>query len=256
MAQTLASIGIYVAHGASGIIERDGETVLKRPFPNNDSSRQEHLGLHHCIVRMLSWDYEQDILKLEYMRNGNLKSYLDSNYCSVENKIRWVKQAADAFQLIERGNPGLYSAKGIPSQFLHSKSVIHCNIKPDNFLLDEDLHLKISDFAGSSLSGSRALVCGSSRFLRPTMPGTPCEVQDDIFGLGSTIYTIITGTEPFGELESAEVEARFWAAEFPDTSDVLFGDVIRSCWSGRASIEQVCSYIETSVRQMRESEQL
>ncbi|KAI5238642.1 hypothetical protein E4T43_07273 [Aureobasidium subglaciale] len=132
MAQTLASIGIYVAHGVSGIIERDGETVLKRPYPNNDSSRQEveieariyqHLDLHPCIVRMLSWDHEQNILRLEYMRNGNLKSYLDSNYCSVENKIRWVKQAADAIQPIAQGYSGLHSAKGIPSNSFFTAKV-------------------------------------------------------------------------------------------------------------------------------------
>ncbi|KAI5263154.1 hypothetical protein E4T47_09117 [Aureobasidium subglaciale] len=132
MTQTLVAISTYVAHEASGIIERDGETVLKRPYPNNDSSRQEveiearidqHLGLHPCILRMLSWDLEQDILELEYMRNGNLKSYLDSNYCSVENKILWVKQAVDAIQPIAQGYSGLHSAKGIPSNSFFTAKV-------------------------------------------------------------------------------------------------------------------------------------
>jgi hypothetical protein len=41
MAQTIHAIGTYVAHGASGIVERQEEVVTKRPWPNNDSSLQE-----------------------------------------------------------------------------------------------------------------------------------------------------------------------------------------------------------------------
>lgn len=129
--------------------------------------------------------------------------------------------------------------------------MIHCDVKPDNFLLDENLDLKVCDFAGSSLQGSRALVCSSTRFWRPTLPKTPCDAQDDIFGLGSTIYMILTGKEPFGDLESDEVEMRFSAAEFPDTVGLLFDDVMQACWRGRASIEEVRGLIETGTRKMQ-----
>jgi serine/threonine protein kinase len=134
--------------------------------------------------------------------------------------------------------------------------VIHCDIKPDNLLLDEKLDLKVCDFAGSSLHGSKALVCSSTRFWRPTPPGTPCDAQDDIFALGSTIYTILTGIEPFGDLKSDDVEARFSSAEFSDTSNLPFDEVMQSCWRGHASIEQVCSSIEESIRKSHESDKL
>ena len=137
---------------------------------------------------------------------------------------------------------------------MHSKGVIHCDIKPDNLLLDDDLNLRVCDFAGSSLQGSKALVCSSTRLWRPTLPRTPCDAQDDIFGLGSTIYMITTGKEPFGELESDEVEARFSAAEFPDTEGLLFAEAMQACWRGSASIEEVCVLIETGTLEMRKPE--
>jgi serine/threonine protein kinase len=133
--------------------------------------------------------------------------------------------------------------------------VIHCDIKPDNLLLDENLDLKICDFAGSSLQGSKALVSSSTRFWRPALPKTPCDAQDDIFGLGSTIYTILTGHEPFGELESDEVEARFSSADFPDTSGLPFDEAMQSCWRGCASIQKIRSSIETSERQMQKPDE-
>jgi serine/threonine protein kinase len=128
--------------------------------------------------------------------------------------------------------------------------MVHCDIKPDNLLLDEHLNLKVCDFAGSSLQGSKALVASSTRFWRPTLPKTPCDTQNDIFGLGSTIYMILTGKEPFEELESDEVEARFSSTDFPDTSNLFFGEVIQACWRGHTSIQEVCSSIESSMRQM------
>lgn len=108
MAQTIHALGTYVAHGASGVVEREAEVVTKQPWPNNDSPLQEleieariyqHLGSHPRVVPFSSWDREQSILRTKYMKNGNLKSYINSNQCSTEEKIRWVKQAADAIEV-------------------------------------------------------------------------------------------------------------------------------------------------------------
>jgi hypothetical protein len=105
MAQTIHAIGTYIAHGASGIVERQGDFVTKQPWPNNDSSLQEleieariyqHLGSYPRVVPFLSWDPERSILRTKYMENGNLKSYISSHQGSNEGKFRWIKQAADA----------------------------------------------------------------------------------------------------------------------------------------------------------------
>lgn len=194
-------------------------------------------------------DYDQSILRTIYMQKGNLKSYINSNQCSTEEKCRWVKQTADTIQVLHTTTQKVLS-KLSSKQFLHSQGVIHCDIKPDNLLLDENLDLKVCDSAGSSLQGSKALVSSSTRFWRPTLPRTPCDAQDDISGLGSTIYMILTGQEPFGESESDEVEARFSSADFPDTSGLPFDEVMQACWRGRASVQEVCSSIKSSTRQM------
>jgi serine/threonine protein kinase len=254
--EAMFSMGEYVAHGASGVVEQREGVVTKRPYPNNASSLEEleieariyqHLGSHPRVVEFFSWDHEQSILRTKYMKNGNLKSFITSNQPSTEEKFRWIKQAGDTVQVLQKiRSKALLELSS--AQFLHSKGVIRCDIKPDNFLLDDNLDLKVCDFAGSSLYGSKALVCGSTRFWRPTLPKTPCDSQDDIFALGSTIYLILTGKEPFKELESTEVETRFSAAEFSDTSTLPFDEVMQSCWGGCASIREVCTSIETSMQ--------
>jgi len=64
----------------------------------------------------------------------------------------------------------------------------------------------------------------------------------------------VTGTEPFDKLESDQVEARFSAAEFPETEGLLFAEAMQACWRGSAAIEEVCGLIEKSTREMRELE--
>jgi hypothetical protein len=65
---------------------------------------------------------------------------------------------------------------------------------------------------------------------------------------------ILTGKEPLAELDSAEVEAKFLSATFPDTSNLSFDEVMQSCWRTRASIEQVCTSMEKSIRISLESD--
>lgn len=117
MAQVIPSIGKYLAHGASGILERSGDVATKRPYPTNDFSLQElrieariyqHLGSHPRVVRFLSWDDEQSVLEIQYMENGDLKSFLDSHQCSTRDKIRWINQAADAIQAFHTTKPTLF----------------------------------------------------------------------------------------------------------------------------------------------------
>lgn len=111
---TIDSIGEFFAYGVTGLTEREEEVVIKRPWPNNDDSLPEleveariyqHLGPHSRIVSFLSWDSERSMLKTRYMKNGNLNSYITSHQCSVEEKIRWVEQAADAIQACHTREP-------------------------------------------------------------------------------------------------------------------------------------------------------
>jgi serine/threonine protein kinase len=166
--EAMFSMGEYVAHGASGVVEQRERVVTKRPYSNNASLEEleieariyRHLGPHPREVKISSWDHEEFIPRTEYMKNGNLKSFINSNQSSTEKKSRWIKQAGDTVQVLQKA-----LLKPSPAQFLHSQSVIRCDIKPDNFLLDENLDLKVCDFAGSSLYGSKALVCWLHAFL-------------------------------------------------------------------------------------------
>jgi serine/threonine protein kinase len=137
---------------------------------------------------------------MEYLENGNLRDYIRKNYAIItsELRLRWAKQAAEGLQI------------------LHSVNVVHCDISPRNFLLDGDLNLKISDFAGSSLSGSIPSAYANTRYRHPDGHwDIPPRFEDDIFGLGSLIYFIMTNNYPYEEVSSDDVERLYKDRQFP-----------------------------------------
>ncbi|KAJ0162037.1 Cytoplasmic tyrosine-protein kinase BMX [Colletotrichum tanaceti] len=227
--------GKLVGWGTTGVAQLTSTgVVVKTPWEGEDAAQcrkdmltearvYQRLGRHPRLVALLDWDPEHYTLTLEYMPNGSLRDYLkaDPNGISAVQRLTWAKEAAEGVQL------------------LHSANVIHCDVGPRNFLVGGDLGLRIADFSGSSLDGSRASACPGIRFTRPGFDWrTAPRVQDDIFSLGSTIYTLIMGQEPFRELDSDEVETRYAAHTFPDVTDQPCSDIVQACWEGSISSAQ------------------
>jgi serine/threonine protein kinase len=236
--------GDFLGKGATAILERlpSGE-VIKTPTPNpffpnqEEDCRQnmcleaqiyERIGEHPRVPKLIKWDPDECCLTMEYLENGNLGDYVEKNYETIapELRLRWAKQASEGLQV------------------LHSIGVIHCDISPRNFLLDCDLNLKISDFAGSSLSGSETSTYADTRFRHPCDLETPPRFSDDIFGLGSLIYFLMTNNYPYEEVPSDEVEKLYGSRQFPEVTHLMCGDIIERCWHQQVDAAQLCDYFK------------
>ena len=103
---------------------------------------------------------------------------------------------------------------------LHRQNVIHRDIKPANLHQGEDGVLRLLDF-GVALSGRepaalRTLHAGTPSFINPeqwgfkgrgaasshgdTPAAEPPDAQSDLFALGVTLYQLLTGKLPYGEV--------------------------------------------------------
>lgn len=224
--------GEMLAWGGTAILERlPSGTVMKTPIPNpycrpeeEDHRRNMRLeaqiyariGEHPRVPKLIQWDHTTCCLEMEYLENGNLKEYVLQNHQNITPQIRlqWSRQAAEALAV------------------LHGFEVMHCDLSPRNFLLDSHLNVKIADFGGASLCGAEPSATPATRFRHPGYDwNVPPVFGDDIFSLGSLIYFIMTGSYPYKEVSSDEVEKLYEARQFPDVSTISCGSIIMQCWS-------------------------
>ncbi|KAJ5932625.1 kinase domain containing protein [Penicillium verrucosum] len=226
--------GQFISGGLTGIVELLGDgTVLKSPFPDaemenhildiaKEASIYHRLGPHERLVRILG--HSRDGLILEYMKNGDLKTYLQAqNSIPVSLKLKWAHQIAN--------------------------DILHCDIKPRNFLLDATLNIKIIDFSGSSLDGSKPASGKGTRFYLPRYWRDLPTVATDLFALGSTLYEVFQRTSPYEEIPSDQVEEYFKRNEFPDVSTIPCGQIIKQCWLSQVdSAEHVQAFMRDIIR--------
>ncbi len=150
-------------------------------------------GLHHTYLPQV-YDFieiEGGIFTvMDYISGHDLKYYLDHGYTfSEEQLIFWIKQLCEVLS------------------YLHSKGVIHCDIKPANIMITEEGNVCLIDF-NISLDGenNKDLVGLSSCYASPEQikkaehkmrygsgDSVKMDGRTDIFSLGAVFYYLMTG---------------------------------------------------------------
>ncbi|NNF66049.1 MAG: protein kinase [Gammaproteobacteria bacterium] len=80
----------------------------------------------------------------------------------------------------------------------HALKVIHCDIKPENFILFPDYELRLADFgiANIALRTVKASGSGTLGYLAPEQAMGRPGYRSDVFSLGLIIYRMLTGKLP------------------------------------------------------------
>ena len=101
-------------------------------------------------------------------------------------------------------NYALQIAKGMA--FIHGKGIIHCDLKPQNIMLQNDV-IKIIDFGISkSLSKTITNNCLGYTLLYTSpeiLAGKPFSYSSDVYSYGITLIELSTGIEPYKEYDNS-----------------------------------------------------
>jgi len=177
--------------------------------------------LHENILELLAYSNDGDYhcLIYQYMQNGNLAD-------SLRLKSRSIPLTA-----VQRLQIALGTAKGL--SFLHNhsheKSLVHRDVKPENILLDDNLHPKLCDFGLVRLTGEgdynrsvdqTSLLMGTPLFMAPEALRGEVSYKNDVYSFGVVLLELLTSVPACGDSRTEHRQLLGFWEESEDTSSI------------------------------------
>ncbi len=152
---------------------------------------------------------------MEYVEGITLKKHIDHRGALPEREV-------------------LYYASQILSalDYIHSKGIVHCDIKPQNIILLQNGSIKVADFGIARLdamldnSKERSEVAlGTVYYVSPEQAqGKAPKAESDLYSLGVMLYEAMTNRLPFYHENSTEV-AKMQISKEPTPPSVYRSDI-------------------------------
>ncbi len=164
---------------------------------------------HKNIIRILDFvtDADTPFLVLELFSELNVKMAMRRGPDSIAYLIEKIfLQSAEA----------LY--------FMHTKGFIHCDVKPDNILVNRDGDVRLIDFTISQkkktgiskIFSLKAKPRGTRSYMSPEqIRGQVLDERADIYSLGCMFYEMLTGKLPFTASSPNELLSKHLSSPIP-----------------------------------------
>ena len=117
-------------------------------------------------------------------------------------------------------------------KYLHTRNIVHRDLKTGNLFLDEHMNVKVGDFGLAALlvSGKdmdakrRTTMCGTPNYLAPEIleKGKGHSEKVDLWAIGIISYTLAVGKAPFHAASKEEIYKKLKAGEYswPELSSI------------------------------------
>lgn len=142
--------------------------------------------VQHPFIVKLNYAFQTEgklFLVLDFIRGGDLFTRLNSEVMFTEEDVKF------------------YLAESLLAlTHLHSLGIIYRDLKPENILLDEEGHIKLTDFGLSkeALDDKAYSFCGTVEYMSPEVIARQGHTKSaDFWSLGVVMFEMLTGVLPF-----------------------------------------------------------
>ncbi|XVF78828.1 hypothetical protein PTKIN_Ptkin14bG0168400 [Pterospermum kingtungense] len=160
---------------------------------------------HRNLVKIISSCSNLDFkaLVLEFMPSGSLQKrlYSHNTFLDMLQRLSIMIDVASALEYLHHG---------------YTTPVIHCDLKPSNVLLDEDMVAHLGDFGISKLLGEgdsaiHTMTLATIGYMAPEYGSEGIvSTKGDVYSFGILLMETITGKKPTDEIFAGEMNLKYW----------------------------------------------
>ncbi|KAK8899073.1 hypothetical protein M9Y10_001372 [Tritrichomonas musculus] len=238
--------------GCSKVIKIKDKTTgefyaAKKLFSNDINDLIQELSVfsdikHESIIKLIGYSLRsfknkpRNIIIIEYVKNGSLEQLLEKERSGCEFKF-WT----ETMKLIN-----IHGLASVMS-YLHSKSILHLDIKPNNNLLNEYLFPKLIDFGLSKKFMSSEIMKQTTTELKCTFQYAAPEILQsheyteaaDVYAFAVEVFEIMNKECPFKGLNVQQIINKVvnnkGRPEFTNDIPAAYKQLIESCWCQEAN---------------------
>ncbi|MCK7589195.1 serine/threonine protein kinase [Subsaxibacter sp. CAU 1640] len=208
---------VFIAHDK----QLDGQIVVKQIEKAKLSNPSEYYreakilyASSHPFVVGVNYgcsDNDNIYIAMPYYKNGSLKSSMDRQHLTIREVIRYSIQFLSGLNNI------------------HSKGLMHFDVKPDNILLSDSNEALLSDFGLAKAMDNLGFASPDKVYAKQMPPevfaNTDKTIQFDIYLAGLTIYRLLNGNNHYYAQcsfpnQAAQIKA-IQTGNFPDRNAYL-----------------------------------
>lgn len=171
-------------------------------------------------VAILQNIYHFGVVNLERMFENTEKIYVIME--KLKGDMLEMILSSKNGKLDERVTKFLVTQILVALKHLHSKNIVHCDLKPENVLLSSDAafpQIKLCDFGFARIIGEKSFrrsVVGTPAYLAPeVLRNKGYNRSLDMWSVGVIIYVSLSGTFPFNEDEDINEQIQNAAFMYP-----------------------------------------
>ncbi|XP_051943243.1 serine/threonine-protein kinase PLK3 [Hippocampus zosterae] len=138
-------------------------------------------------------------------------------------------------------------------KYLHSRGILHRDLKLGNFFVNENMELRLGDFGLAAkletVEQRKKTICGTPNYLAPEVLNRQGHgTESDVWSLGCVMYTLMCGNPPFETLDLKETykcikEVRYnLPSGLSPAAQKLISSILQKSPSDRLGLDQILNH--------------